>query len=92
MPLSAKGEKIEKSMEKTYGSKEKAEQVLYTSKNKGTITGIDSIPAGLNTVIDAVCSMCDSVNKTTARLGSYCDDHRVIGGVGHDATNIKVVS
>jgi hypothetical protein len=52
----------------------------------------DTIPAGLNTVIDAVCSMCDSVNKTTARLGSYCDDHRVIGGVGHDATNIKVVS
>ena len=40
MPLTEKGQSILKSMEKTYGP-EKAEQVLYASKNAGTITGID---------------------------------------------------
>lgn len=44
MPLTAKGEEIKHSMEKTYGSEKKAEQVLYASKNAGTITGIDSDP------------------------------------------------
>jgi hypothetical protein len=91
MPLTAKGEEIKSALTKEYG-KEKGEQVLYAGKNKGTFTGIDSTPAGLNTVIDAVCSMCDSIDKMTARLGAHCDDRRVIGGVGHDATNIKVVS
>jgi uncharacterized protein len=40
-PLTAKGERILENMEKQYGSKEKAEQVLYGSKNAGTISGID---------------------------------------------------
>jgi hypothetical protein len=39
VPLSKKGKKILRSMEKTYGSKKKAKQVLYASKNKGTIKG-----------------------------------------------------
>jgi len=41
MPLTAKGEKIEKALVKEYGEK-KGEQVLYAGKNKGTFTGIDS--------------------------------------------------
>jgi hypothetical protein len=41
MPLTKKGKKIKASMEKTYGSEKKAEQVLYASKNAGKITGID---------------------------------------------------
>lgn len=40
MPLTKKGAKIKKNMEKQYG-KEKAEQVFYASKNKGTIKGVD---------------------------------------------------
>ena len=41
MPLTKKGSKIKKAMEKTYGSDKKAEQVLYASKNSGKISGID---------------------------------------------------
>lgn len=40
MPMTKKGRKIMKSMEKTYGKK-KAEQVFYASKNKGKIKGVD---------------------------------------------------
>lgn len=39
-PLTKKGRKIKKAMVKTYGSKKKAEQVFYASKNKGKIKGI----------------------------------------------------
>lgn len=41
MPLTKKGRKVLKSMEETYGSKEKAEQVLFASKNAGKIKGVD---------------------------------------------------
>jgi hypothetical protein len=41
MPLTKKGKKIMHSMEKTYGSKDKAEEVFYASRNKGTIKGVD---------------------------------------------------
>jgi hypothetical protein len=41
LPLTSKGEEIKKNMEKEYGSK-KGEQVFYASKNKGTISGVDS--------------------------------------------------
>lgn len=39
MPLTKKGKKIKKSMEKEYGTK-KGKQVFYASENKGTIKGI----------------------------------------------------
>lgn len=39
MPLTKKGKKVLKSMEKTYGSKEKAKEVLHASKNAGKIKG-----------------------------------------------------
>jgi len=38
MPLSKKGKKIKRRMEKHYG-KEKGERVFYASQNKGTIKG-----------------------------------------------------
>lgn len=38
MPLTKKGQKIKKEMEKTYG-KEKGEKVFYASQNKGAIKG-----------------------------------------------------
>ena len=38
MPLTTKGKKIKKAMEKTYG-KEKGEDVFYASQNKGAIKG-----------------------------------------------------
>ena len=38
MPLTKKGKKIKKAMEKTYG-KEKGEKVFYASQNKGKIKG-----------------------------------------------------
>jgi hypothetical protein len=40
MPLTKKGRKIERAMDKEYGSK-KGKQVFYASKNKGTIKGVD---------------------------------------------------
>lgn len=41
MPLTKKGLKIRESMEKYYGSKDKAEEVLYASINKGKIKGAE---------------------------------------------------
>ena len=38
MPLTKKGTKIKKAMQKEYGT-EKGERVFYASQNKGTITG-----------------------------------------------------
>ena len=40
-PLTKKGEKILAAMKKAYGE-EKGEQIFYASKNKGTISGVDS--------------------------------------------------
>lgn len=40
MPLSKKGAKIKRAMNKTYGPK-KAERVFYASKNAGTIKGVE---------------------------------------------------
>jgi hypothetical protein len=40
-PLTRKGRKIKRSMQKTYGSKKKADQVFYASRNKGRIKGVD---------------------------------------------------
>jgi hypothetical protein len=42
MPLTEKGQKILNSMEQTYGDPDKAKEVLYASKNAGTISGIDT--------------------------------------------------
>jgi hypothetical protein len=39
MPLSKKGTKIKKSMEKQYGKK-RGKQVFYASANKGVISGV----------------------------------------------------
>jgi len=41
MPLTPKGEKIKSAMQEQYGEK-KGESVFYASKNKGTISGVDS--------------------------------------------------
>lgn len=64
MPLTAKGEKIKHSMEKTYGSEKKAESVLYASKNKGTITGIDSTGSPQTEApMDAHAAYMDSMRR-----------------------------
>lgn len=39
MPLTAKGKKIKKAMEKQYGKK-KGKQVFYASEAKGSIKGV----------------------------------------------------
>jgi len=44
MPLTAKGKKVKKAMEKQYG-KNKGERVFYASENKGTIKGVAKKPA-----------------------------------------------
>lgn len=43
MPLTAKGTEIKAALTKEYGAK-KGEEVLYAGRNKGTFTGIDSVP------------------------------------------------
>lgn len=40
MPKTKKGQKIMRSMKKTYGNKA-GERVFHASKNKGTIKGVD---------------------------------------------------
>ena len=40
MPVTKKGQKIKKAMEKRYG-KEKGARVFYASANKGTIKGVE---------------------------------------------------
>jgi len=40
-PLTSKGKKIMKSMEHSYKSKAKAEQVFYASINKGKVKGAE---------------------------------------------------
>jgi len=39
MPLTAKGRKIKKAMEKQYGKK-KGEDIFYAAENKGTIKNV----------------------------------------------------
>ncbi len=39
MPLTKKGKKVKKAMQKEYGKK-KGEKVLYASANKGTVKGV----------------------------------------------------
>lgn len=45
MPLTPKGKKIKRAMEKEYGEK-KGESVFYASRNKGTIRGVDRARGG----------------------------------------------
>lgn len=45
MPLTEKGKEIMGNMKKEYGA-EKAKEVFYASKNKGTIAGVDSAGGG----------------------------------------------
>jgi hypothetical protein len=42
MPLTEKGQKIKSAMTKQYGP-EKGEEVFYASKNKGKISGVDTV-------------------------------------------------
>jgi hypothetical protein len=39
MPLTAKGKKTKKAMEKTYG-KDRGERVFYAAENKGSLKGV----------------------------------------------------
>ena len=41
IPLNRKGEKIMSAMKEQYGSKKKAQEVFYASKNAGKIKGVD---------------------------------------------------
>lgn len=86
MPLTSKGQEILKSMEKTYGSEEKAKSVLYASKNAGKITGIDA-------VMDAVAACADAIGAVAHRFDAYLirsDDRRVIGGVNSKSTVAEI--
>ena len=61
MPLTAKGEKIEKALVKEYGE-EKGEEILYAGKNSGKFTGIDA-------KLDAMLAECDRLHKRMDALG-----------------------
>lgn len=43
MPLTSKGKKILANMTKTYKSKDKAEAVFYSMKNKRKLSGVEEI-------------------------------------------------
>lgn len=60
MPLTAKGAEILHNMEKTYPNEKKAKEVFYASRNKGTITGVDS---ALHSKLDDIVTACDAFEK-----------------------------
>jgi hypothetical protein len=60
MPLTEKGKEIKQAMTEQYGEK-KGEQVFYASKNKGTITGVDSAR------LDSILAKCDEFDKRQPR-------------------------
>lgn len=60
MPLTHKGEVLERALEKEYGKK-KGEEVLYAGKNSGRFAGIDS---ARRATLDDVLSACDSYDKS----------------------------
>lgn len=63
MPLTAKGQEILANMEKQYGQK-KGKEVFYASKNKGTISGVDSAKEDATLAdaakLDALVKACDA--------------------------------
>lgn len=63
MPLTAKGREILANMEERYGQK-KGKEVFYASKNKGTISGVDSIKEDATLAdaakLDALVKACDA--------------------------------
>jgi hypothetical protein len=71
MPLTHKGQSIMRSMEKTYPSKKKAEEVFYASRNAGKITGVDA------TEPDYVKSYMDAARRgDSAAMGRARDRMR----------------
>ena len=65
MPLTAKGEKILGAMEEEYGTA-KGKSVFYASKNKGTISGVDSASPNTDEFgsrLDRVVAECDRLHK-----------------------------
>lgn len=68
MPLTEKGEKIKKAMSEQYG-KERGEQIFYSSKNKGTISGVDN----MNTFTTSTKGTGDNMSSSaigTSGIGS----------------------
>jgi hypothetical protein len=65
MPLTEKGEKIKGAMERQYGE-EKGEKIFYASRNKGTISGVDSMT--LRTRVDEIAIKADAL---THRLDTF---------------------
>ena len=66
MPLTAKGSEILHRMVQEYGKE--GESIFYASRNKGTITGVDSsslaaLPDGLDERADAIIARCDGGKK-----------------------------
>ncbi len=68
MPLTHKGEVIKAAMQKEYGPK-KGEQVLYASKNAGTITGIDE------NALDAGIQSVGPASMTTAEINRKANEY-----------------
>jgi hypothetical protein len=84
MPLTAKGEKILSKMREEYGSEKKAKSVLYASKNKGKITGIDAADeyqpkGGKCGVSGRKLQSCDDEESASASSSSISP--RPVGGL-----------
>ena len=91
MPLTAKGSEIEANMKKEYGSK-KGESVFYASKNKGTISGVDSAgdkamsnqTPGLAKAFDAMNALMDGCTRLAGRVDSFVS-RRADGAMDHES-------
>jgi hypothetical protein len=85
MPLTEKGEKIRHAMHEKYG-KEKGEEVFYASKNKGTISGVDSMSYAdgikqLASKADALMGRWDAFMKRRNDAFEEASHPRNAGGV-----------
>ncbi len=77
-------------MEKTYGSKKKAEEVLYASKNSGKITGIDSIDFPETDAQKRVRQVAYQFNSSLTGVVDMMDpdEEEGIEGMGEGATGL----
>ena len=75
MPLTEKGKKVKRAMQKTYGKK-KGKQVFYASENKGTIKGVAKKKG--KQYMPIYVYECESCHNRFEIKRSLSDDSKVI--------------
>jgi hypothetical protein len=72
MPLTRKGTEILANFKKEYGPEE-GERYFYASKNKGTISGVDSADFPNTDIMERLDALMASCDRLDARLDALRD-------------------